>query len=97
MYGLSGEPLIQRHLIVAGVIGFILGAAIAVASIEQPIEPGRVGFLIFTSSMIASGILYYLYIYIGRIRPGLKVLIESFIATLLMTLASTAVVYDMLT
>lgn len=91
------RPRPQRHVIAAGLVGLLIGGGSALASLESPVEPRVVGSLIIIASMVATLILYYAYIFLGRLRPGWGVLIESLISTLLASLVSAAVVYDMLT
>ncbi len=88
--------LVQKHLIVAGIIGFMIGAGIALASWEQPINPSTTGLISIITPAIATAILYYTYIYIGGIKPGIKTFIEAYIATLLMTLTASTLIYDLL-
>ncbi len=89
-------PRAQRHLLLAGLIGLIIGASTAIASIESPIDPAKTGLGIALASLASSAILYYAYIYLGGLKPGFKILLESFIATLLSSLVFAAVVYDMI-
>ncbi len=90
------KPRPQRHVILAGLVGLLIGGGSAVASLESPVEPRVVGSLLLLASMAATLILYYAYIFVGRLRPGWGVLLESLISTLLASLVAAAVIYDML-
>lgn len=90
------RPRPQRHVILAGMVGFLIGGGSAVASLESPVEPRVVGSLLLLASMAATLILYYAYILVGKLKPGWGVLFESLLSTLLSSLVAAAVVYDML-